>query len=136
VQNGPGGLFPPHFDQRGILHLSRAWELEPAIDPAFSVEASLRWAAKCFERKIPAIVSVHSINFHSTVCDYRSRTLRSLDEFLTSLESKHVDLLYVHDEDLQELVSQGSYQGPRGRMQVNVTKRSFIKAQIARWGRA
>ena len=62
---------------------------------------------------IPAIVSVHSINFHSTVKDFRSRTLPLLDDFLTALESKHADLLYLHDEDLRELVSQGSYQRPR-----------------------
>ena len=67
AQNGPGTVFPPHFDRYNVLHLSRTVEFEPATDPAFSVEACLRQAEICFERGIPAIVSLHSINFHSTV---------------------------------------------------------------------
>ena len=109
AQNGPGALVPPHFDRHEILHLYRTVELEPATDPAFSVEACLRQAESCFERGIPAIVSVHSINFHSTVRDFRSTALQVLDEFFTALESKHGDLLYLHDEDLLELVNKGSY---------------------------
>ena len=114
AQNGPGALIPPHFDRYDILHLSRTVEFEPATDAAFSVETCLRQAETCFARGIPAIVSVHSINFHSTVKDFRSRTLVALDEFLAALESKHADLLYLHDEDLRELVNQGSYQAAGG----------------------
>ena len=44
--------------------------------------------------------------------DFRSPTLAALDEFLAALESKHADLLYLHDEDLRELVKQGSYKAP------------------------
>jgi len=127
---------PPHFDCHDILQLFRTVEFEPATDAAFSVEACLRQAESCFERGIPAIVSVHSINFHSTVKDFRSRTLQVLDKFFTALESKHADLLYLHDEDLYELVSQGSYQTPNGRAQVNVTRQNFRKAQVARQDQA
>jgi hypothetical protein len=136
AQNGPGALVPPHFDRYDILQLFRTVEFEPATDAAFSVEASLRQAQTCFERGIPAIVSMHSINFHSTVKDFRSRTLRLLDEFLTGLESKHPDLLYLHDEDLYELVQQGSYRTPDGRVQVNVTRKNFRRTRIATRGQA
>ena len=136
AQNGPGTFMPPHFDCHDILQLFRTVEFEPATDAAFSVEACLRQAESCFERGIPAIVSVHSINFHSTVKDFRSRTLQVLDKFFTALESKHADLLYLHDEDLYELVSQGSYQTPNGRAQVNVTRQNFRKAQVARQDQA
>ena len=68
--------------------------------------------------------------------DFRSRTLQVLDKFFTALESKHADLLYLHDEDLYELVSQGSYQTPNGRAQVNVTRQNFRKAQVARQDQA
>ena len=130
AQNGPGVLAPPHFDRHEILQLSRTVEFEPAVAPDFSVEASLRRAETCFERGIPAIVSVHSINFHSTVKDFRSRTLQFLDEFLTALESKHSGLLYLHDEELWDLVTKG--QSPRVAAPVKVTQASFTKAQLAR----
>jgi hypothetical protein len=132
AQNGPGAFVPPHFDRYNILHLFRTVEFEPATDPAFSVEACLRQAEICFEHGIPAIVCVHSINFHSSVRDFRSRTLQVLDEFLTALESKHANLLYVHDEDLYELVNTGCYKMPHGSVPMKVIRRSFTKAKVAR----
>jgi hypothetical protein len=136
AQSGPGRLLPPHFDQHGILNLCRTVEFEPATDPKFSVEACLRQAEDCFQRGIPAIVSVHSINFHSTVRDFRSRTLRALDEFFAALESKHSDLRYLHDEDLYELVSKGSYTTLQGRVELNVRRKNFTKGRVARLGAA
>jgi hypothetical protein len=132
AQNGPGAFVPPHFDKHQILHLHRNVELEPATDAAFSVEASLRQAESCFERGIPAIVSLHSINFHSTVRDFRSTALQAMDEFFTALESKHADLLYLHDENLYELVNTGSYTTANGTVPVNVTRKDFTRAQVAR----
>ncbi len=131
AQNGPGALVPPHFDRRDILQLARTVEFEPATDAAFSVEACLQQAEGCFARGIPAIVSVHSINFHSTVKDFRSRTLSLLDEFLTALESKHADLLYLHDQDLHELVTQGSYETAGGGPKVKVIRKNFTKSQVS-----
>lgn len=132
AQNGPGAFVPPHFDSYGILHLYRTVILEPAVDPAFSMDACWRQAERCFELGIPAIVSVHSINFHSTVRDFRSTALRSLDEFLTGLESKHADLMYLHDENLYELVNKGSYTTRQGTAQMNVIRKSFRKAELPR----
>jgi hypothetical protein len=135
AQNGPGALMPPHFDRHDILNLFRTVEFEPATDASFSVEACLRQAETCFERGIPAIVSMHSINFHSTVRDFRNPTLQLLDEFLTTLESTHTDLLYLHDEDLHELVNKGCYQTPVGEAQANVIRKNFTKAGPARQGK-
>jgi len=132
AQSGPGAFVPPHFDRDEMLHLYRTVELEPATDAKFSVEASLRQAESCFARAIPAIVSVHSINFHSTVRDFRSTTLRFLDQFFAALESKHADLLYLHDENLLELVNKGSYTTPNGAVAVNVTRKDFTKANVER----
>jgi hypothetical protein len=114
------------------LHLSRTVEFEPATDPDFSVDSCLRQAESCFERGIPAIISVHSINFHSTLRSFRSRTLHHLDEFLTALESKRADLLYLHDEDLYQLVRNGFYDTARGRTHVKVMRRNFTKASLVR----
>ena len=136
AQNGPGALLPPHFDRHNLLQLFRTVEFEPATDPAFSVEACLRQAESSFERGIPAIVSVHSINFHSTVRDFRSRTLQCLDQMLFAIELKHPDVLYLHDEDLDELVRTGLYKSSHGSAQVKVIRKNFTKASVVRQGKS
>jgi hypothetical protein len=130
AQNGPGTLVPPHTDRYGILQLTRTVEFEPAANDGFSVETALQQAEACFQRGLPAIVSVHSINFHSSVRDFRSRTLDALDEFLTALESKHDDLLYLHDEALCELVNHGAYRTSGGTIRMNVIRKSFTKSRL------
>jgi hypothetical protein len=132
AQNGPGSLVPPHFDRHGVLNLYRNVEVEPATDTAYSLQRSLQQAEDCFARGIPAIVSIHSINFHSTVRDFRSMTLRSVEEFFSALESKHADLLYLHDENLLALVNDGSYTTAQGTVSVNVTRKDFTRANVAR----
>ncbi len=134
AQNGPGFLTPPYFDRDGILQLTRTVEFEPATDQAFSVESALRQAEACFERGLPAIVSIHSINFHSTLQNFRTRTLQALDEFLTALESKYDDVLYLRDEDLHELVTTGAYRASTGMVQAEVIRKSFIKSRLIRQG--
>ena len=122
-QNGPSLPTAPHLDRHGVLQIYRSVEFEPATNESVSLETCLQQAEKCFAAQVPATVSIHSINFHSTVRDFRSRTLQLLDEFLTVLESRHPDLLYVHDEDLYHLVQTGSYESDTGRTSVNVIKR-------------
>lgn len=132
VQNGPGALVRPHFDGHEVLQVYRTIEFEPAIDVDFALESCLRQAENCFTLGIPAVVSIHSVNFHSTVKDFRSRTLQLLDEFLTSIESRYSDLLYVNDAQLFEVVQNGFYRTPQGDVRVAVTKKSFTRAQAAR----
>jgi hypothetical protein len=132
AQNGPGARIPPHLDGNEVLQLSRTIEFEPATDEDFALDSCLQQAEACFADGIPAVVSIHSINFHSTVKDFRSRTLRLLDEFLTSIESRHKKLLYVHDAQLWELVHNGVYRAPCGDVRVTVTTKKFTRAQIAR----
>jgi hypothetical protein len=136
AQNGPGVSVPPHFDRFEVLNLYRTVEFEPATDAAFSVETCLQAAEECFALGIPAIVSVHSINFHSTVRDFRARTLQALDEFLAALESRHADLLYLHDVDLLQLVTKGFCKAAHGTVQANVTRKTFTRAGLARRQRA
>src|ERR1700722_6243368 len=131
AQNGLGAAIPPHFDQHGLLQLYRTVEFEPAVNPEFSLDACIRSAEACFERKVPAIASVHSINFHSSVRDFRSRTLELLDGFLAALRRTHPDLLYLHSEELYEVVSQGSCETAQGPVSVNVTRKSFRKSRVA-----
>ena len=125
AQNGPGSSRPPHLDGYGLLHLYRAISFEPATSAELSVEASVNAASACFARGVPAVVSIHSINFHSTVKDFRSRTLDLVDQFLTALESKHGDLLYLHDGDIYDLVQSGRYATDSKDVSVGVSKRTF-----------
>lgn len=128
AQNGPGTLTAPKLD-RGLLHTCRTVEFEPATDQNFSVEACLLRAEACISRKIPVIISVHSINFHSSVKDFRGPTLKFLNQFLSALEAAHPDLLYIHDRDLYELVQRGFYETAQGTVKVNVTRRNLNRAR-------
>jgi hypothetical protein len=127
VQNGPGTKSPPHLDEFNLLHLYRALDFEPALADNVSVADCVRVAGECFAGGIPAIVSMHSINLHSTVKDFRSRTLSLLDEFLSALETKYPDLLYVNDGDLFDLVNTGAYPTESRTARVKVTKRKFSR---------
>jgi hypothetical protein len=136
AQNGPGSGMPPHFDihheATGILHLYRTMDFEPSAGQEFSVNDCLRLAEESFALGIPAIVSVHSINVHSTLRDFRSRTLRLLDEFLSTLEAKYPDLLYVRDEDIYDLVAKGSFESKQSAVRVQVTKRMFKPGAVVK----
>jgi hypothetical protein len=125
AQNGPGALTPPHHDRHAVLQLYRNIDFEPATDSDFSLEVSVRRAEECFAPGVPAIVSMHSINLHSTVRDFRSRSLEALDQFLTALEARHSEMLYVHDEDLLSLIESGTYEGLTARTPVQVVKRTW-----------
>jgi hypothetical protein len=130
AQNGPEGVIPPHIDRDEVLQVFRTIEFEPATDVNFSLDRCLDEAEACFARGVPAIVSVHSINFHSTVKDFRSQTLQYLDEFLRVIQSRHSDLLYLNDKELYEVVQHGCYETAGGMVRVDVTRKSFIKAQM------
>ncbi len=131
AQNGPGDARPPHFDANGILHLYRSLDFEPSAGQGFSLDACVRSAEECFARGVPAIVSMHSINFHSTIKDFRTPTLAALDSFLTALETGHPDLLYVHDDDLYDLVDKGTLQSRQSAVQVEVTSRKLAVPSVA-----
>jgi hypothetical protein len=119
AQNGSGnGLRAPHVDDFGVLHLYRTIDFEPS-HYELDLEKYLQIANNCFSRGLPVIVSMHSINFHSTLKDFRTPSLAALDSLLSGLESRHPELLYVHDQDLYGIVTQGAFQ--RGKVRVNVT---------------
>jgi hypothetical protein len=111
VQNGSGsGLKSPYMDELGLLHLYRAIDLEPA-QKEVETEKYLEIAANCVARGMPIVISIHAVNFHSSIKDFRTPTLVALDALLKALESKYPDLLYVNDEDLYELVNEGTLRG-------------------------
>jgi len=124
VQNGPesgpgGEQRGPYVDENGMLFTFRTLEMEPAVEPC-DVKKLLTKAGECFARGLPVVVSIHAINFHSTIHDFRTPTLKLMDEFLIALENKWPDLLYVHDADLFSIATEGSYSGESGRVPVKV----------------
>ena len=121
-QNGPDRK-APHFDEQGILHTFRTIEMEPAIAHV-DLKRLVAAVGECFVRGLPAVVSVHSINFHSTIRDYRTPTLTLLGEFLTALKKKWPTLLYVNDADLYQIASRGFYFAQDSRVDVGVTARA------------
>lgn len=127
AQNGPGTFTPPYLDRSEVLQLFRTIEFEPAVQNDFSLEKCINAAEACFSDGIPAVVSVHSINFHSSVRDFRTHTLQQLDAFLGVLEAKHSDLLYLHDTELYELALNGRCATRNGIVQVEVLTKRFRK---------
>ena len=116
-QNGPHSGAAPYLDERGMLHTFRTVEMEPAID-GVKFEKLVNDVEVCFRRGLPAIVSIHSINFHSSVRDFRSTTLTLLDEFLTVLRKRWPALLYANDADLFQIASEGFYFAQGSRVEV------------------
>jgi hypothetical protein len=105
--------------------LYRSLDFEPAIERDLAIEEKVRVVSECFAKGIPAIVSIHAINFQSSIRDFRTRTLELLDQFLSAVEAKHPDLLYAHDGDVYDLVQSGCYTHDSTRVPVTVTRKSF-----------
>jgi hypothetical protein len=133
AQNGAGrGLNAPYFDEAGILHLYRTIDLEPS-QRELEVDKYLQIAGNSFARGLPFIISTHSINFHSTLKDFRTSTLAALDSLLTALESRYPDLLYVHDQDLHAIVTEGAFQSRDTSITVSA-RRQDLRARVAHQG--
>lgn len=129
AQNGSGSPLPPHFVEQDVLTLSRTIDVEPASRD-FSIEKYIQLADRTLARGVPAIISVHSINFHSTLKDFRTPTLKVLDELLSALEHKYPDLLYVHDEDMYQIVSSGKLESRDGLVALNVIQREVSRSGL------
>lgn len=131
AENGTGsGLHPPHIDEFGILHLYRTIDFEPS-QRELELEKYLEIASACFSRGLPVIISIHSINFHSTLKDFRSVSIGALDRLLAALETRHPELLYVNDHDLYEIVTEGTYSSDAQPIRVEVIGREAKKAFAA-----
>ncbi len=121
AQNGPARSYP-HLDHAEMLMLYRTLDFEPSHE-VLPLAAYVDLAAQALTRGLPAIISAHSINFHSTLRDFRTPTLELLDRLLSALETKFPDLLYVHDEDVYNIVTQGRFRSRDGWVSVDAKQR-------------
>ena len=125
TENGTDyGLRPPYLDEFELLHVHRTIDFEPSCRE-LDIRKYVDIAALCFASGIPAVISTHSINFHSTLKDFRSGSIAALDELLTALERRFPNLLYVSDEDLHALVMEGAFQGRDAKVSVAVTQQEW-----------
>lgn len=131
AQNGSGTFVAAHLDDFELLHLYRTIDFEPALNE-LPLETYMQLADESFSRGVPAIISVHSINFHSSLKDFCGPTLHALDRFLSALEQKYPDLLYIHDEDLYEIVTHGKFRSSQGVIPVEVQQRGGVNSLAAR----
>jgi len=122
AQNGAGAPQPPSMGENEVLNLYRTIDFEPS-QRDLPIAKYMQLADDCFNHGMPAIISVHSINFHSSLKDYRTITLESLDQFLSTLEAKYPNLLYVHDGDVYDLVTRGKFRTEHGRVSVEVKQK-------------
>jgi hypothetical protein len=129
AQNGSGAPLPPHFDSCEILNLYRTIDIEPS-SRELTVEKYVQLAASNFARGVPAVISVHSINFHSTLKDFRSPTLRVLDEFLSSLEARYPNLLYITDEDFFHIINEGKFVANGSTVNVHAKQQTSLQSQV------
>src|SRR5439155_27183017 len=82
-------------------------------------EKYLEIAAFCVAQVSPIVISTHAINFHSSLNDFRTSTLIALDAILKALESQYPTLLYVNDEELYTLVTDGNLRNRSQRITVS-----------------
>jgi hypothetical protein len=121
AQNGSGDSVAPHMDENGLLHLYREIDLEPS-QWGRPLEEYVAAAADCFSRGVPAVISIHSINFHSSLRDSRGPALAVLDQLLSTLESRYPTLLYVSDFNLYQIVTEGRFLSADGWIPVRVKR--------------
>lgn len=122
AQNGSGSPLAPQIDEYEILNLHRTIDIEPT-QRDLPIEKYVQLAESCFKRGVPAIVSIHAINFHSSLKDFRTPTLQALDHFLTALQARHPNLLYVHDADVYDIVTRGKLRTSYSQIPVTVKTR-------------
>jgi hypothetical protein len=123
AQNGPADCRSPYLDDTGMLHTFRTVEMEPAT-AQHDLHDLLMQVERCFRGGVPAIVSIHSINFHSSLRDFRTPSLLLLDEFLKALEKKWPELLYLDDASLFRVATEGFYLANGNEIKVGVTNRA------------
>jgi len=133
AQNGTGAPLPPFVDQFEILNLSRTLDFEPS-QKDLPLEKYMQLVGDCFSRGVPLILSVHSINFHSSLRNFRDPTLQALDQLLSAIEAKYPDLLYLHDGDLYRIVTRGKFASKTGSTAVTVKQQGTGKARSMSWG--
>lgn len=120
AQNGSGAPLAPHFDEFEILQIYRTIDFEPS-QRDLPIEKYVQLAAARFERGLPVVISTHSINFHSSLRNFRDITFLKLNELLSALETKYPDLLYVNDLELYRIVTQGKFDAGYGSVSIQVT---------------
>lgn len=126
VQNGGAAILSPHLDEWEMLNVYSTMDFEPC-QKDLPLEKYMQLAEGCFARGLPLVISVHSINFHSSIRNFRDPTIQALDDLLTALEATYPNLLYIHDGDLHKIVTQGKFEAQHGVVSVTATQKPIAE---------
>lgn len=138
-------------NQWDMIYLIRNVNFEPirnnACQDAFTEIEFL------FNAQQPAILETHSINFFSSIKNFRKKSLERLDQLLYLIEEKYPDVVYLNSQQFGEILEKGFCQLKNGqRMEVKTyrtnlpylgkfhfykkkaaLKRHFSKKKVARY---
>src|SRR5262249_29204107 len=96
----------------------------------FSLPSAFEIARQCLASSLPLVISVHAINFQSSLRDFRRITLDHLHRLLNTLEEEYPALCYIHDVDLWQIVHYGKYDHASGTVTVSARNRRFRPQKI------
>lgn len=83
---------------------------EPALDESLDwVEMAFKQVEDAFQRKVPAVVSMHRVNFvGGRALSNRERTLRMLESLLVKVQKKFSDVEFASSDELLSIVNKDS----------------------------
>ncbi|MCR4344586.1 MAG: hypothetical protein NUV44_07455 [Candidatus Scalindua sp.] len=80
-----------------------------------------------FKAQQPAILETHSINFHSSIKNFREQSLERLDQLLYLIEKKYPDVVYLTSQQFGDILAKGHcYLRNEERMEVNIHRTNPI----------
>ncbi len=92
-------------NQWDMIYLTRNVNFEPVRKNA--CQDAIIEIDFLFKAQQPAILETHSINFHSSIKNFRKKSLESLDQLLYLIETKYPDVVYLTCQQLGEILEQG-----------------------------
>ena len=92
-------------NQWGMVYLTRNVVFEPRRRR--SCQDAITEIDFLFNAQQPAIIETHSINFHSSIKNFREKSLEGLDRLLYLIEKKHPEVIYLDSRQLGEILEKG-----------------------------
>ena len=107
-----------------MIYLIRNVNFEPIRDNA-CIDAFIE-IDFLFKVKQPAILETHSINFFSSIKNFREKSLERLDQLLYLIEEKYPDVVYLSSQQFGDILEKGYCLLRNGeRMDVKISRTSL-----------
>ena len=92
----------------GMVYLIRNYDFEPWLFPQ-NLDVYLDEIDVYVQRGEPVVISSHSVNYISSIKDFRSVSLPILDDLLSALVSKYNHLYFLNSAQLGQAISEGFF---------------------------